>query len=100
LDDDGHAVHYSALAHGTPVLAVDGTLVGHVDEVLDNYRERILDGIVIRTESGERRFVDAPEVARTAERAVTLSIGPEEVAVLPLKPGGVGRLLPWRRRGR
>ena len=34
-----------------------------VDQVVDNYREHILDGIVIETESGELRFADAPEVA-------------------------------------
>jgi hypothetical protein len=38
---------------------------------------------VIRTSGGERRFVDAPEVARTAERAVTLTITAAECADLP-----------------
>ena len=84
--DDGIAVHYSELAKGTPVYASDEVQVGTVDEVRDLYRERILDGIVIRTTSGERRFVDAPEVARTAERAVTLSIPSADVAELPLEP--------------
>jgi hypothetical protein len=41
---------------------------------------------VIETEQGERRFVDAPEVARTAERAVTLTISAAEVAGLPPPP--------------
>jgi hypothetical protein len=84
--DDGIAVHYSELAKGTPVFASDEIEVGTVDEVRDLYRERILDGIVIRTPAGERRFVDAPEVARTAERAVTLTIPSAEVAELPLEP--------------
>jgi hypothetical protein len=84
--DDGIAVHYSELAKGTPVFASDEVEVGTVDEVRDLYRERILDGIVIRTTAGERRFVDAPEVARTAERAVTLTIPSAEVAQLPLEP--------------
>jgi hypothetical protein len=99
--DDGIAVHYSELAKGTPVYASDEAEVGTVDEVRDLYRERILDGIVIRTTSGERRFVDAPEVARTAERAVTLTITSAEVAELPLEPsraeGLFGRLLRRRR---
>jgi hypothetical protein len=60
--------------------------VGSVDEVRDLYRERILDGIVVRTADGERRFVDAPEVARTAERAVTLTITAAEVEQLPIEP--------------
>ena len=77
--DDGPSIHYTAVPRGTPVYASDGTQVGTVDQVVDNYREHILDGIVIRTESSDLRFVDAPEVSRTAERGVTLTIGPDQV---------------------
>ena len=66
--DDGHAVHYSAVERGTPVYGSDEQEVGKVVEVLDNYREHIMDGVVFQTPDGVRRFVDAPEVARTAER--------------------------------
>jgi hypothetical protein len=74
--------------------------VGTVDEVRDLAREHILDGIVIKTTAGERRFVDAPEVARTAERAVTLTISAAAVEELPLEqqrivpsaPGWLARL--------
>jgi hypothetical protein len=87
--DDGHAVHYTAVQRGTPVWSSDDQEVGKVVEVLDNYREHIFDGLVIDTTSGERRFVDAPEVARTAELAVTLTITAAEVAELgpPPSPG-------------
>ena len=84
--DDGHAVHYLELQRGTPVFAADGVEVGTVDEVRDLPREHLLDGIVIRTAAGERRFIDAPEVKRTAERAVTLTIGAAEVDEQPLEP--------------
>ena len=57
--------------------------VGVIDEVVDNYRERILDGFVIEDASGELRFVDAPEVARTADRAVRLTIDSAAAAQLP-----------------
>ena len=95
--DDGHAVHYTALERGTPVISSDGQEVGKVAEVLDNYREHIFDGLVIETAAGERRFVDAPEVARTAERAVTLTIPSAEIDRLPPPPrrpagGRLGRL--------
>jgi hypothetical protein len=90
--DDGIAVHYSELPRGTPVFASDEVQVGTVDEVRDLYRERILDGIVIETTSGERRFVDAPEVARTAERAVTLTITAAEVAQLPIEPSRIAKV--------
>ena len=72
--DDGYAVHYTEVKTGTPVRSSDGQALGTVAEVLDNYREHIFDGLVIETPSGERKFVDAPEVERTAERAVTLNI--------------------------
>ncbi len=81
--DDGQAIHYSAVVRGTPVYSSDEVEVGKVDEVLDNYRERIFDGIVIEDRSGGVRFVDAPEVVRTAERGVTLSIAADEFAQLP-----------------
>jgi hypothetical protein len=110
--DDGHAVHYSAVERGTPVYSSDEVELGKVDEVLDNYREHIFDGIVMETPAGDLRFVDAPEVARTAERAVTLSITAAEAAELPppekgapeyrpnLKAGRVGRFFGggWKRK--
>jgi hypothetical protein len=91
--DDGHAVHYSAVQRGTPVYSSDEVEIGKIEEVLDNYREHILDGFVLQTERG-RRFVDAPEVARTAERAVTLTITAAEAEELPPPPR------PHRRLGR
>jgi hypothetical protein len=81
--DDGPAIHYSAVGRGTPVYSSDEQVVGKVDEVLDNYREQIFDGIVIEDSKGDLRFVDAPEVSRTAERGVTLTITAEEAAQLP-----------------
>jgi hypothetical protein len=102
--DDGLAVHYTALERGTPVWSSDGEEVGKVVEVLDNYREHIFDGLVIETSSGERKFVDAPEVERTAERAVTLNITAAECAQLGPPPssgpagGGALRRLLGRRR--
>ena len=97
--DDGHAVHYTALQRGTPVFSSDGEQVGTVDQVLDNYREKIFDGLVLSMTSGERRFVDAPEVERTAERAVTLNITAAECEQLGPPPssgrpagGGLKRL--------
>jgi hypothetical protein len=110
-DDDGHPVHYAAVKRGTPVYAADGQQVGVVDEVVDNYREHILDGFIIENDDRELRFVDAPEVARTAERAVRLTIDSAAAAELPTpeqgapefsprKTGRLGKMLGrnWRRR--
>ena len=80
--DDGHAVSYKVLQPGVPVRSSDGVRLGVVVAALDNAREQIFDGIVFDGDGG-RRFVDAPEVARIAERAVTLSITAAEAADLP-----------------
>jgi len=100
LIDDGHAVHYSAVERGTPVYSSDEVELGRVDAVLDNYREHIFDGIVMETTAGDLRFVDAPEVQRTAERGVTLSITAEEAADLPPPEKGAGEFRPNLSKGR
>jgi hypothetical protein len=98
--DDGQAIHYSAVARGTPVYGADGDAIGTVDRVVDNYREHILDGFIVHVRGGGLRFVDAPEVARTAERGVTLTIGSDEVDSLPPPPSGVATFRPNLRTGR
>jgi PRC-barrel domain len=80
--DEGHPIHYSAVERGTPVYSSDGVEVGRVKSVLDNHREHILDGFVFADGGGKLRFVDAPEVARTAEKAVTLNIDAEQARAL------------------
>ena len=97
--DEGLPVHYAAVQRGTPVYSSDEVEVGKVDEVVDNYREHIFDGIVIEIPGGELRFVDAPEVVRTAERAITLAIDAAEAAQLPTPERGAPNFKP-RRGGR
>jgi hypothetical protein len=89
--EDGHAVHYMSVTRGTPVYGSDEQPVGKVVEVWDNYRENIMDGIVFETPDGVRRFVDAPEFARTAELAVTLTIPAAEAAQLAPPQSGARR---------
>lgn len=89
-DDYGHAVHYNAVEEGTSVFDSEGTRVGTVHQVVDNYREHILDGMVIEDEGGEIRFVDGPEITRTFERAVLLSIDAAQVAQLEPPEEGPG----------
>ena len=86
---DDHQIGYQALPRGVPVLSSDGVEVGTVHRVLDNAREHIFDGIVIKTPEG-RRFVDAPEVVRITERRVTLSITAAEARELPEPRRGRG----------
>ena len=80
--DDGPAVHYLTIGKGIPIYASDGVLVGKVLQMMDNKREHILDGFVFEDEAGVTRFVDAPEVQRTFERAVELNIDSAAAAEL------------------
>jgi hypothetical protein len=98
--DDGSAVHYSAVEPGTPVYGSDGEPVGTVHQVVDNYREHILDGIVIETNTGKVVFADAPEVGRTAERGVTLTVPAAEARELPPPDQGAGTFRANPRSGR
>jgi hypothetical protein len=111
VEDDGHAISYKLLGRGVPVVTSDGLEIGTVDRVLDNEREQIFDGIVVRADAGDL-FVDAPEVARIAERRVTLSIDAAAAAQLRqyepgapefqanLRAGRLGRFFGggWKRR--
>ena len=87
-EDDGHAISFKVLKRGTPVRSSDGVQVGTVRRAQETGREHIFDGIVIDTKAG-KRFVDAPEVGRIAERAVTLTITAAEVEELPPPGGGM-----------
>jgi hypothetical protein len=113
MNDDGYAISYKLLEHGVPVVTSDGVAIGTVDRVLENEREQIFDGIVVRSPDRGDLFVDAPEVTRIAERRVTLSIDAGEAQKLtqyvPGAPeylanpraGRLGRLLGgggWKRR--
>jgi hypothetical protein len=72
-DSYGDPISYQALRPGTEIVASDERALGIVERVIDNPKEHIFDGIVMRT--GDRLlWVDAPEVARIQERRVTLTI--------------------------
>ena len=99
MDDGDHAISYKALERGTAVLTSDGTSVGTVEAVLDNLREHIFDGLVVRSERGDL-FVDAPEVDRITPRQVTLTIDAAAAAELPLYEPGAPEFQANPRAGR
>lgn len=91
LEDDGHAVSFQALARGTPVRTADGVTIGKVRRVHEAKREHIFDGIDVDTPDG-LRFLDAPEVARLAERWVTTTFpAAEKDAHLTVRGSGTAR---------
>lgn len=89
-EDYGDPVHYTAIRRDTAMYDSEGRLVGKVRRVEDNYAEHILDGFEIEDGDGTIRFVDAPEVARTFEHAVTLAITAGELPDLAKPVGGRG----------
>jgi hypothetical protein len=78
-DDDGVAISFKVLPRGTPVRSADGVELGRVRRVQEAKRENIFDGIDVDTPQG-LRFLDAPEVARIAERWVTTTFPADEAA--------------------
>ena len=86
-NDDDHAISYHLLEAETPVFSSDGHEIGRVDRVLENEREQIFDGIVLRTASGER-FLDAPDIQRITATRVTAALDLADTATLPAyQPG-------------
>jgi hypothetical protein len=98
--DDGQAIHYAAVKRGTPVYSADEVQVGTVEQILDNYRERIFDGVVFKDRDGVHRFADAPEVSRTAERGVTLALSADDAGKLPPPDEGHPSFTPNLKTGR
>jgi hypothetical protein len=100
---EGHAISYKVLRRGTPVRSQDGVKLGTVRRVQEAKRENIFDGIVIDTAKG-MRFVDAPEVARIEQDAVTLTFSEAEaeqhLEELPSRLGDVLRRTKTARRAK
>jgi hypothetical protein len=97
--DDAPAISYKLLKRGTPIVSSDGIELGTTDRVLENKKEHIFDGIVMRADGGER-FVDAPEVGRITEAVVTLTIDAAEAANLPRYEAGAPEFRANVRAGR
>jgi hypothetical protein len=91
VEDDGQPIGYKVLPRGTPVVTSDGVEIGTVRKVLDNEREHIFDGIVVK--GPERRlFVDAPEVDYITDKRVLLTIDAAAARDLPEYRGWKGSL--------
>src|SRR3954453_6860934 len=80
--DEGLPESWKVLEPGTPVLASDGSRVGEVKEVLAVPEDDIFEGIVCKTEHGDR-FVDAELIGSIHERGVDLKLDAAAAAGLP-----------------
>ncbi len=79
MSDYGDPIADTARQRGTTIASSDDVELGTVERVVENKKENIFDGIVMRTDSGYL-WVDAPEVGHIAERRVTLTIDAETAA--------------------
>ncbi|HLW48564.1 MAG TPA: hypothetical protein VKW09_12435 [bacterium] len=74
-NEDTEEVSWRVIAPGTPVLAADGTPIGHVTHVLGDPNGDIFDGVGFRHHLWtSARMAPAAMVARITERAVHLKI--------------------------
>jgi sporulation protein YlmC with PRC-barrel domain len=85
--DEGMPVAYPVLEKGVPVLGSDGEQVGTVHHVVAAPEQDIFHGLVITTNGGERRFVEAANVESLHEHGVDLRIDSSAAHSLPV-PGG------------
>jgi hypothetical protein len=79
---DDHRIAYTAATPGTPVMTVDGIVIGALERVLDIPDLDLFDGIVVTTEDGDR-FVDRDQISYFTAAAVHCSLTAEESATLP-----------------
>jgi hypothetical protein len=76
-------VSWLMIETGWKVLAIDGTAVGEVDEVVGDSSEDIFDGLAIATSAfGKPRYIPSEQVAEITEGVVRLSLAPEQVRQL------------------
>ena len=100
-------VSWLMIETGWKVLAIDGTKVGGVDEVVGDDTEDIFDGLAIATSAlGKPRYVPAEQVAEITDGSVRLSLTQDQVVALgeylepatsaviePADKGGIGETL-------
>src|SRR3954469_19284849 len=78
-----HPIAYTALQPGTPVRTSEGHRFATVQAVLVDEKVSVFDGIVVRTEQGDR-FVDADQVGSIYTTYVRTTLSAEQAANLPL----------------
>jgi hypothetical protein len=92
MDDLGAPASYLILEEGTRVVSSDRAALGRVGHVLADRNVDVFDGIVLDTDSGERRFVDANQIDEIYERGVVLSVDAAAAERLPEPSANPGEL--------
>jgi hypothetical protein len=78
----GEPISYQVLRPGTPVLATGGETVGEVKEVLSSPEEDIFEGLILKTEHGDR-FAYAELIDSIYTHAVMLNCDAASAGELP-----------------
>ena len=86
MSDEPTPIAYTALEPGTPVLLSNGQELGKVATVLHVEEVDVFDGIVVDLGT-ESRFVDADHIGQITTAAVHTTLGPDDVAGLPVPDG-------------
>src|SRR3954463_10741506 len=86
MSEEPTPIAYTALQPGTPVLLSDGEELGRVASVLHIEEMDLFDGLVVDV-NGQARFVDADHVGQITTAAVHTTVGPDDVAGLPVPDG-------------
>lgn len=82
-DQMADRVSWLMIETGWKVLAVDGTEMGEVDEVVGDSSEDIFDGLAIAISAlGKPRYVPSEQVAEITEGVVRLSLAPDQIRQL------------------
>jgi hypothetical protein len=82
--EDETPVAWTALPHHVPVVAADGTELGHIETVLGDEPEDIFHGLVIRrTADGELVELPAARVTRMTEGHVVTDLADGDAQGLP-----------------
>ena len=85
-DPDEVAVSYQAAVLHSPVLSTIGTIIGHLEHVLEVPDLDLFDGIVISTHHG-LRFINADHVTRITRARVVTDLDEAQAADLPAPSG-------------
>jgi hypothetical protein len=92
-------ISWRAIGHGMPVYAVDGQLVGHVDELLGSDEKDVFHGIVLRLQAEAARRVDiaSDDITAISRQRLVCSWTPGEIVLMPQHTDERGYALGWKK---
>lgn len=81
--EDETTIAWTSLPPQTPVVASDGSEIGHTEQVLGDTNEDIFHGLAVKRHSdGSVVEVPAARIKRMTERHVVTDLGGSETALL------------------